>query len=81
MIVGESLFLCLAATVGGSALGGGAARAVVQIAAVRSLLEPQYSPDIFLRAIVIALLVALAGAAYPVFRAIRLTPMEALRHE
>jgi putative ABC transport system permease protein len=81
MIVGESLFLCLLAAVAGSLLGVLASRAVVLIPAVRSLLEPTYGIDLFVRALVVAMLVALAGAAYPVFRAIRLTPMEALRHE
>jgi ABC-type antimicrobial peptide transport system permease subunit len=48
---------------------------------VRNVLEPQYSVDIFVRALVVAVTVALAGAAYPAFRAVRLTPMEALRYE
>jgi putative ABC transport system permease protein len=81
MIVGESLFLCLLAAVAGSAMGVAAARSVVLIPAVRSLLEPQYTMDLFVRAFVVAVMVALGGAAYPVVRAIRLTPMEALRHE
>jgi putative ABC transport system permease protein len=51
------------------------------IPAVESLLTPVYTPDIFLRALVVALVVALAGAAYPVVRAMRLVPMDALRHE
>ena len=79
--MGESLFLCLLAAVAGSVLGVVAARSVVLIPAVRSFLEPQYSIEIFVRALVVALVVALLGAVYPVIRALRLTPMEALRHE
>ena len=81
MIVGESLVLCVFAAIVGSALGVAAARAVMMIPAVRSLLEPQYTVDIFVRGLVVAVLVALAGAAYPALRAVRLAPMEALRHE
>ena len=81
MIVGESLILCLVATVAGSALGVLASRSVLLIPAVRSVLDPQYTVDIFVRALVVAIAVALVGAAYPAMRAVRLEPMEALRHE
>jgi len=81
MVVGESLLLCLVAAMFGSLSGVLASRAVILIPAVRSLIEPQYTIDIFVRALVVAVIVALAGAAYPAVRALRLTPMDALRHE
>jgi putative ABC transport system permease protein len=81
MIITESLVLCAIATVVGSALGVAATRAILLIDTVRNLLEPQYSIGVFERAIIVAVVVALAGAAYPAFRAVRLTPMEALRYE
>ena len=65
----------------GVALGFIATRGVLQIEAVKSFLEPRYSVDIFVRAIVIAVGVALVGTLYPAYRAVRLSPMEALRHE
>jgi putative ABC transport system permease protein len=49
--------------------------------AVGSFLEPSYAPAIFVRALVVAVVVSLAGALYPALRAVRLSPMEALRHE
>lgn len=81
MIITESLVLCAAAAFVGSAFGVLATRAILLIDVVRNVLEPQYSADVFIRALVVAIAVALAGAAYPAFRAVRLTPMEALRYE
>lgn len=81
MIMGESLILCLIAAVAGTALGVLATRAILLIDMIRSFLEPQYTLDIFIRALVVAVGVALLGAIYPAFRAVRLTPMEALRYE
>jgi putative ABC transport system permease protein len=81
MIVQESLLLCAIAAGVGVALGLLASRAVMLIGTVRAFLDPSYEPAIFLRALGVAVVVALAGAAYPAFRAVRLTPMEALRHE
>jgi putative ABC transport system permease protein len=81
MIITESLLLCVLAAFLGSALGVLATRALLLIDVVRNVLEPQYSADIFIRALAVAVAVALAGAAYPAFRAVRLTPMEALRYE
>jgi putative ABC transport system permease protein len=81
MILGESLLLCVVAAIVGAASGVAASHAVLLIPAVESLLQPQYTADIFLRGLVVAVVVALVGAAYPVVRALRLQPMEALRHE
>ncbi len=81
MIIGESLILCVLAAVVGLALGILAVQGVMTIPAIKSFLEPQYTADVFIRALMVAIGVALVGAAYPAVRAVRLTPMEALRHE
>jgi len=81
MIIAESLLLCVVAAVFGSALGVLATRAILLIDLINNLLEPAYTLDVFARALVVAVVVALAGAVYPALRAVRLTPMEALRYE
>jgi putative ABC transport system permease protein len=81
MIIGEALILCVIAAIVGSLLGVLATRGLLLIPTIRSLLELRYTADIFVRALAVALTVALAGAAYPAFRAVRLSPMEALRYE
>ena len=81
MIGSESLLLCLIASVAGIALGVLASRAVLLVPAVSSYLDPVYETAVFVRALAVGVFVAIAGAAYPAFRAMRLSPMEALRHE
>ena len=81
MILSESLLLCVVAALAGVAAGLAATRAVMLLPAVSSFLEPAYPAALFARALAIAVAVALAGALYPALRAVRLSPMEALRHE
>jgi putative ABC transport system permease protein len=81
LIVGESLVLCAIASVLGIALGVAASRAVLLVPAVSALLEPDYPITLFVQALLVGVVVALAGAIYPAVRAIRLSPLEALRHE
>jgi putative ABC transport system permease protein len=81
LVLSEAVLLCLVAAVLGTALGVLATQGVMRIEAVQGFLEPVYSIDLFVRAIAIAVGVALVGAVYPAYRAVRLSPMEALRHE
>lgn len=81
LVVLESLALCLVAAAVGVALGVLASRAVLLVPAISSFLDPSYAPATFVRALAVGVLVALVGALYPAWRAVRLSPMEALRHE
>jgi putative ABC transport system permease protein len=81
MVITESLILCLLAVLVGSALGMAASTLVVQLPTVGQLLQPSYEITVFLQAAAVGFAVALIGAAYPAFRAVRLSPMEALSYE
>jgi putative ABC transport system permease protein len=81
LIATESLFLCVLAAAIGIAAGVAASRAVLLVPSVSTFLTPAYPPSIFVRALVVGVAVALAGAVYPALRAVRLSPMEALRYE
>jgi len=45
------------------------------------LLAPRWQWDVFVRAILVALLLGLIGGLYPAYRATRMQPVEALRYE
>jgi putative ABC transport system permease protein len=81
MVVLESLGLCVLASILGVGLGVLVSRAILLVPAVSAFLEPAYPTGVFLRAIGVGIAVALVGALYPAMRAVRLSPMEALRHE
>ena len=81
MIFLESLVLCLIAAAIGIVFGILASRAVLLVPSISSLLVPVYSLDVFARALSVGITVALVGALYPPLRAVRLSPMEALRYE
>jgi putative ABC transport system permease protein len=44
-------------------------------------LEPTYTPQIFVQAVVVALVAGTLGGLYPAWRATRMRPVEALRYE
>lgn len=81
MILGEAALVGLGAVVIGSLLGVAVLQIAAQAPAVKSLLAPQYSLALWLRATLVALLVTLLGGLYPAWSAANLRPIEALRYE
>jgi len=81
MILSEAVGICLIAVGVGCALGVAAADVFVARSALSGLIDPTYTAGTFAWGLAFALGVGVVGATYPVWRAIRLTPIEALRHE
>lgn len=80
MILGESLVLTLAAGIVGAIMGIVAIQVLMALG-MGGFIKPVYSPEVFLRAFAVALIVGLIGGFYPAYRASRLPPTEALRYE
>jgi putative ABC transport system permease protein len=81
MIVSETLCICLLALGVGCGLGVLAANLFVGRSALSSLISPTYTASTFAWGLAFALGVGLLGALYPTWRAVRLAPVAALRHE
>ena len=81
MILSEAVGICLIALGVGCALGELAAEVFVGRSALSGLITPTFTPSTFAWGTAFALGVGLLGALYPTWRAVRLTPIEALRHE
>lgn len=47
----------------------------------RDIIQPIWSADVFIRAILVSLILGLLGGGYPAYRATKLQPVEALRYE
>ncbi len=81
LIVSEALGIGLLALGLGLLLGYAAAELFTRRGRLSSLVSPDFTAGVFAWGLAFALGVGLLGALYPAWRATRLTPIEALRHE
>jgi putative ABC transport system permease protein len=77
----EAFLVAFVAAMAGVAFGVIMVRIVEGAPELQGVFEPQYSSDIFARALAIAFGMALIGAIYPAVRAALIVPLAALRHE
>jgi putative ABC transport system permease protein len=81
LIVSEALGIGVIALGLGLLLGWAAARLLTENSSLSSLAQADFTAGVFAWGLAFALGVALLGALYPAWRAISLTPIEALRRE
>lgn len=77
MIVGESLVITVVSAIIGSIIGV----VLCTLFAPMMGLNPVFTPDIFVQAFGIAIIVGIIGGLYPAIKAVKLPPTEALRYE
>jgi len=81
LIVSEAVGIGLLALAAGLAAGYGAAELFVSHGDLSQLASPDFTAGVFAWGLAFALGVAVIGALYPAWRAVRLTPIDALRRE
>ena len=81
LILVETLWLALAGGVAGIALGMGGTALVERLPIVHGKIHGHITPGLMAVAALMAAGMALLGGLYPAWRAARLSPTEALRHE
>jgi putative ABC transport system permease protein len=81
LIVSEAVGIALVALALGLGLGLLAANMFTTRTGLSSLVSPRFTAGVFAWGLAFALGVGIAGAIYPAWRALRLSPIEALRRE
>ncbi len=81
MILGEAVLLAVAAALGGTVIAFLGMHGLTLSPKVNGFIEPELAGVVIVKGVVITVLIGVLGGAYPAFRAARLLPTEALRHD
>jgi len=77
----EAVFLSILGVVVGIPTGILGVKLISVVTDLGSYIEPSYEMALYLKALIVALAAAVIGGIYPAWRASRLHPVEAIRHE
>jgi ABC-type antimicrobial peptide transport system permease subunit len=81
MILNESLVLGIVGGICGIPLGLGLGELIGATGVWGGAMEPAYTLQLFVQAVVVAIVAGMVGGIYPAWRATRMRPVEALRYE
>jgi len=81
MVLGEAVLLSLAAAAGGTAIAAVGLQGLTLAPKVNGFIEPHIHWSVVLLGMGITVMIGLLGGAYPAYRASRLLPTEAIRHD
>jgi putative ABC transport system permease protein len=81
MVLGEAVLIGLVSAVIGTVGAVTATHALAASPRVSGFIEPGIAPIVILQGFALTALIGLLGGAYPAFRATRLLPTEAIRHD
>jgi putative ABC transport system permease protein len=81
MVLGEAVLIAVAAALGGTLIAFLGLQVLTLSPKVNGFIEPYLAPVVVLQGAALTVLIGVLGGAYPAFRASRLLPTEALRHD
>jgi putative ABC transport system permease protein len=81
LVLVEALVMAALGVLVGIPTGLGLVELISALTDLSDFIQPSYEIDLFLKAIGVALAAACVGGIYPAWRASRLHPVEAIRHE
>jgi putative ABC transport system permease protein len=81
MVLGESLIIGILGWVIGSVSGAVAVQLITRLPSVSGFLYADLDVWLFTKALLVAVCLGMLGAVYPVYRAVKIEPVEAIRYE